>query len=152
MTPEAARALARNDVSRRDFLAGSGALIVAFCASGPLERELEAQGQFGTRASHVDPQQLDSWIAVAADGGVSAFTGKCELGQGMLTAQTQLVAEELSVPISQSSSGDVRYGRVPGSGHDLRQPVHSDEFQRWQPGACGRDSARSARDSLPPRT
>ena len=30
---------------------------------------------------------------------MTAYTGKCELGQGMFTAQTQLVAEELSVPI-----------------------------------------------------
>src|SRR6185503_8312283 len=41
---------------------------------------------------------LDSWIAITADGRVTAYTGKCDLGQGMLTAQTQLVAEELSVP------------------------------------------------------
>src|SRR6478672_1166357 len=60
---------------------------------------VSAQGPFDTRASHVDPRQVDSWIAVAADGSVTAYTGKCELGQGMLTAQTQLVAEELSVPI-----------------------------------------------------
>src|SRR4029079_5654843 len=57
------------------------------------------QEQFGTRASHIDPRQLDSWIAVNADGTVTAYTGKCELGQGMLTAQTQLVAEELSVAV-----------------------------------------------------
>src|SRR4029079_5193463 len=57
------------------------------------------QEQFGTRVSHVAPRQLDSWIAVNADGTVTGYTGKCELGQGMLTAQTQLVAEELSVPI-----------------------------------------------------
>ena len=44
--------------------------------------------------------RLDSWIAIAADGRVIAYTGKCELGQGLYTAQTQLVAEELSVPLS----------------------------------------------------
>src|SRR4029079_7431697 len=60
---------------------------------------LSAQGPFDTRASHVDPARLDSWIAVAADGSVTAYTGKCELGQGMLTAQTQIVAEELCVPV-----------------------------------------------------
>ncbi len=46
-----------------------------------------AQGQFDTRASHIDPKQLDSWIAIAADGSVTAYTGKCELGQGIHTAQ-----------------------------------------------------------------
>jgi CO/xanthine dehydrogenase Mo-binding subunit len=82
-------------VSRRDFLKSSGVLVVAF-ASAP--DDLWAQGQFDTRASHIDPKQLDSWIAIAADGRVTAYTGKCELGQGIQTAQMQLVAEELSVP------------------------------------------------------
>ena len=42
--------------------------------------------------------QLDSWIAIAADGSVTAYSGKEELGQGISVAQMQLVAEELSVP------------------------------------------------------
>jgi|KBSSwiStaDraftv2_1062776.scaffolds.fasta_scaffold80134_2 CO/xanthine dehydrogenase Mo-binding subunit len=94
-------------LSRRDFLRTSGALVVSFSSAGALapfvfpSTSLSAggQGQFGTRVSHVDPRQLDSWIAVNADGTVTGYTGKCELGQGMLTAQTQLVAEELSVPV-----------------------------------------------------
>ncbi len=86
--------------SRRDFLQGSGALIVSFSSAALFERLGFAQGPFGTRASHVDPRRLDSWIAVAADGSVTAYTGKCELGQGMYTAQLQLIAEELSVPLA----------------------------------------------------
>ena len=58
-----------------------------------------AQGPFDTHPSHVDPDKLDSWLAVASDGTVTAYTGKCDLGQGMCTVQTQLVAEELCVPI-----------------------------------------------------
>ena len=86
-------------LSRRAFLKSSGALIVSFSAAAVLEPTGLAQGPFDTRVSHIDPRQLDSWLAIAADGGVTAFTGKAELGQGMLTAQAQLVAEELSVPI-----------------------------------------------------
>jgi nicotinate dehydrogenase subunit B len=86
-------------MKRRHFLKTSGALVVSFGAASLAERIGVAQGQFGTRASHIDPSQLDSWIAIAADGGVTVFTGKCELGQGILTAQAQLVAEELSVPL-----------------------------------------------------
>jgi CO/xanthine dehydrogenase Mo-binding subunit len=93
MTRDALDAFARAGFTRRDFLKTSGALIVAF--GGPAF----GQGEFGTRASHVDPTKLDSWIAIAADGTVTAYTGKCELGQGILTAQMQLVAEELSVPL-----------------------------------------------------
>jgi len=88
-------------VSRRDFLKSSGALIVSFSAA-PLARAASlmlVQGPFDTHSSHIDPKKLDSWIAVASDGTVTACTGKCDFGQGMFTVQTQLVAEELCVPL-----------------------------------------------------
>lgn len=81
--------------SRRDFLAASGALIVSFSGASQF---VVAQGPFATHPSHINPESLDSWLAVAADGFVTAYTGKCDFGQGMYTAQTQLVAEELCVP------------------------------------------------------
>jgi nicotinate dehydrogenase subunit B len=86
-------------LSRRDFLTRSGALIVSFSMPPLPEPLASGQGQFDTHWSHVDPARLDSWIAVGADGVVTAYTGKCDFGQGMYTAQTQLVAEELCVPI-----------------------------------------------------
>jgi len=86
-------------LSRRDFLIDSGALIVSFSAASIPRPFAVAQGPFDTHRSHIDPTKLDSWIAVAADGLVTAYTGKCDFGQGMVTAQTQLVAEELCVPI-----------------------------------------------------
>jgi nicotinate dehydrogenase subunit B len=85
--------------SRRDFLKGSGALIVSFGATSLAGVFATAQGPFDTHPSHVDPMNLDSWIALAADGTVTAYTGKCDFGQGMFTAQTQLIAEELCVAI-----------------------------------------------------
>jgi nicotinate dehydrogenase subunit B len=86
-------------ISRRDFLKTSGALVVSFNASSLLGAYAHGQGPFDTHRSHIDPAQLDSWIAVDADGMVTAFSGKCDLGQGMLTAQTQVVAEELCVAL-----------------------------------------------------
>ena len=85
--------------SRRDFLKRSGAMIVTFAAAGVaadlgLPGIASAQGINGTPGT-----DLDSWIAISADGRVTAYTGKCEFGQGLFTAQTQLIAEELSVPI-----------------------------------------------------
>jgi len=99
VTPDAHDAFVRAGFSRRDFLKTSGVLVVTFGATSVLAR-VGAQGPFDTRPSHIDPQRLDSWIAVAADGKVTAYTGKAELGQGMFTAQTQLVAEELCVPVN----------------------------------------------------
>jgi nicotinate dehydrogenase subunit B len=83
--------------SRRDFLKGAGALIVSFSTAPTVTRIACAQGPFGTHASHIDPEEVDSWLAISADGTVTAHTGKCDFGQGIFTAQTQLVAEELCV-------------------------------------------------------
>lgn len=85
-------------MNRREFLQGSGALVVAFSAASL--PSAWAQGPFAAHPSHIDPSKLDSWIAVGADGMVTAYTGKCDFGQGMFTAQTQLVAEELCVPLA----------------------------------------------------
>jgi CO/xanthine dehydrogenase Mo-binding subunit len=87
----------KTELCRREFLKRSGALIVSFSASSMAEPFVTAQGPFDTHPSHIDPDKLDSWLAIASDGSVTAYTGKCDLGQGMWTVQTQLVAEELCV-------------------------------------------------------
>ncbi len=103
MAQGAADALARAGFSRRSFIKGTGALIVSFSMGGALQT-LEAQnrpaGSFGENGAADAPPagEVDSWVAIGSDGSVTAYTGKEELGQGMSTAQTQLVAEELCVP------------------------------------------------------
>src|SRR5688572_5299762 len=71
--------------SRREFLKTSGALIVGFSATGLIAKFGESQGINGTPGN-----QLDSWIAIGADGNVTAYTGKCELGPGLYTGHSQL--------------------------------------------------------------
>ena len=44
------------------------------------------------------PDQLSSYIAINADGSVSAFFGKMDMGQGLYVSIGQMVAEELDVP------------------------------------------------------
>jgi len=88
-----------NEFSRRDFLKASGVLVVSFSAAATIESLAIVQGPFDTHQSHIDPARLDSWLAIASDGTVTAYTGKCDFGQGMYTVQTQLVAEELCVPL-----------------------------------------------------
>ncbi|MGH9762427.1 MAG: molybdopterin cofactor-binding domain-containing protein, partial [Blastocatellia bacterium] len=105
----------RARLSRRDFLKSSGALIVSF-SMAPLREPRTAQGQFGTRVSHIDPARLDSWLAVGADGIVTAYTGKCDLGQGMYTAQTQLIAEELCMPLDRIRLIQCDTSRTPDQG------------------------------------
>lgn len=81
-------------MKRRDFIRSAGVLVVSFS----LPRR-EASAQFGGAPipGSPDNRQLDTWIAIAADGTVTAYSGKEELGQGISTAQQQLVAEELCV-------------------------------------------------------
>jgi CO/xanthine dehydrogenase Mo-binding subunit len=86
--------------TRRDFLKTCGTLIVSFSSAPLLDPMLLGQGPFATHESHIDPKQLDSWLAVNGDGTITAHTGKCDFGQGIFTVQTQLVAEELCVPIT----------------------------------------------------
>ena len=91
------------DVSRRAVLAGAGALVVGFsCGS-----DAWAQGT-PPATSPPAPQRpgslhtapfLDSWIRVDADGTITVFTGKAELGQGIRTAIAQVAAEELDVAV-----------------------------------------------------
>ncbi len=100
MTSEALAALRRSGFSRRSFLQGTGALIVSFSMAGVLNT-LDAQAQEGLSADSPPANELDSWIAIGADGKVTAYTGKEEIGQGISTAQIQLVAEELCVPFDQ---------------------------------------------------
>ncbi len=42
---------------------------------------------------------LDRWLRINRDGTVTAYTGKVEIGQGILTALTQVVADELDVAL-----------------------------------------------------
>jgi CO/xanthine dehydrogenase Mo-binding subunit len=86
-------------LKRRDFLktAGSmaGVIVVGFSTRGVAEFAAQAPGFNGTGSN-----ALDSWLSIAADGGVTVYTGKCELGTGLYTAQVQLIAEELSVSLN----------------------------------------------------
>jgi nicotinate dehydrogenase subunit B len=88
-----------NEFSRRDFLKASGVMVVSFSAAATFESLAIGQGPFDTHQSHIDPAKLDSWLAISSGGMVTAYTGKCDFGQGMYTVQTQLVAEELCVPL-----------------------------------------------------
>src|SRR5262245_9388299 len=88
------------EISRRNFLAASGSLIVSFtlfprwCAA-----QAAKPGAKGVKlpGSLQNTPMLDSWIRVAEDGSITVFTGKAELGQGIKTALVQVAAEELVV-------------------------------------------------------
>lgn len=83
--------------SRRDFLKTSGALIVTFSVGQPLAEAAE-KGQ-PAPAKTVALDQVDGFVAIDSKGRVTVYSGKVDLGTGVLTALTQIAAEELSVPL-----------------------------------------------------
>src|SRR5437588_2099821 len=85
--------------SRRALLKGAGALVVSVGSPLGLDTLLaidKAHAQ-GTKPPPT-PDQLSSYIAINADGTVSAFFGKMDMGHGLHVAIAQMVAEELDVP------------------------------------------------------
>jgi nicotinate dehydrogenase subunit B len=126
-TPRAHAALDGRQWSRRAFLKGTGVLIVSFAAGSGMDsiETVQAQGFNGQGSS-----QLDSWIAIAADGRVTAYTGKAELGQGLFTAQTQLIAEELGVAIDRVTLVQCDTATTPDQGTTSGSQSHPANFNQ----------------------
>jgi CO/xanthine dehydrogenase Mo-binding subunit len=81
--------------TRRDLLKGGGALVVTF---GIPEWAVPAAQEAGSLSKPpLMPDQLDSYLSIAADGKVTAYFGKMDMGQGVDTAIAQIVADELDV-------------------------------------------------------
>src|SRR2546422_2655896 len=86
-------------VSRSSRPKGGGAPVVARGPPLALAPVLGIGNAFAQgRNPPLMPDQLSSYIAVNADGTVSAFFGKMDMGQGLFVAIGQMVAEELDVP------------------------------------------------------
>ena len=84
--------------SRRLFVKGAGALIVAVGAPrllNPKAAFAAVNGDFPIGPATIDPNLIDSWIAIGTDTSVTMKVGKVELGQGILTALAQLAADDL---------------------------------------------------------
>src|ERR1700756_3299723 len=111
-------------LDRRQMLKGSGALVVSFSL-----RDAFAQDQSAPAAVPPSPPPpsppgglktspyLDSWIRIDADGSITVFTGKAELGQGFKTAFQQIAAEELDVPFKSLTVVTADTGRTANEGY-----------------------------------
>lgn len=110
-------------VSRRAMLKASGALVVSFALAPN-----DVLGQAVATLVGNPSKDVDGWLAIAADGSVTACTGKCEMGQGLYTAQTQLVAEELGVPIDRVKLIQCITGTTPDQGVTSGAQSHPQNF------------------------
>jgi nicotinate dehydrogenase subunit B len=84
-------------LDRRRLLTGGGALIVSFSLTSAFAQDQSPPPGPKPPGSLEKSPYLDSWIRIDADGGITVFTGKAELGQGFKTAFQQIAAEELDV-------------------------------------------------------
>lgn len=82
-------------ISRREALLGSGALVVSFSLTGALEQAVAQNG-----AKPLALTEVDSFLAIDQSGKVIVYSGKVELGTGVYTALQQIVADEIDVPMS----------------------------------------------------
>jgi len=105
-------------LSRRRFICSTGALVVSF-ALFPRPARAQQPPAAGTAlpGSLKDTPLLDSWIRVDAAGGITVFTGKAELGQGIKTALIQIAAEELVVDPARIQLVTADTGRTPDEGY-----------------------------------
>jgi nicotinate dehydrogenase subunit B len=84
------RAESNENPSRRGFLALGGAGLFVFFAAEPA-------GAVPQAAPQGYPSDWNAYLRIGADGRVTCFSGKVELGQGTTTTLAQLLAEELDV-------------------------------------------------------
>jgi nicotinate dehydrogenase subunit B len=84
--------------TRRNFLKTTSGLIVTFTLA---EGILPAVGQKTAPTKTVALDDVDAFLAIGADGRVTLYTGKVDLGTGIRTALAQIAAEELDVPFDQ---------------------------------------------------
>src|SRR5262245_33795622 len=100
-------------LTRRDFTAGLGGIMDSFSLGA---RPLNAQQPAPLPGSLGGNRMLDAWLRINPDGTASVFTGKVELGQGILTALAQIAAEELDLPLARVQMMTADTTRSPNEG------------------------------------
>jgi nicotinate dehydrogenase subunit B len=100
-----------HSIDRRALLRASGALVVTFSL-----RFGRAKAQPVAGVKTVSPDRVDGFLAIGADGRVTVYSGKVDLGTGVRTALTQIVAEELDVPMSHVTVTEGDTARTPDQG------------------------------------
>ena len=86
-----------SEISRRDFLRTGGAMVVSFAFGESLAKLAMAQNT--DPGKPIDPREVDSFLAIHADGSVTIYTSKVDVGTGLRIAMSQMVAEELGIPV-----------------------------------------------------
>ena len=86
-------------LDRRSFLAGGTGMLIAVAM--PAAAQGASDGAGDGDGDGLPRDRLDSWLAIDAEGRVTAAVGKIDAGLGIATALAQIVAEELDVDFAQ---------------------------------------------------
>jgi nicotinate dehydrogenase subunit B len=86
-------------MDRREFLKLTGTGLLVMVALRPMAAAAQEPARLPTGREGA-PSDLNAYLHIGADGRVTTFVGKIEMGQGAMTSLPQLVAEELDVPLS----------------------------------------------------
>ena len=132
------------NTARRRVLKSGSALTIAFglWPALPGLSQTPAASAPALPGSLQTHRRLDGWLRINADGTVTMFTGKVELGQGILTALTQIVAEELDVDLRRIQVVSGITGSTPNEG------VTSGSLSIQDSGSALRHAAAEARALL----
>jgi nicotinate dehydrogenase subunit B len=84
----------RFSLSRRQFLKAVGGGVIIFFSAG----DLTAQERRSPGYQDL-PTDFNAFLRIGADGRVTCFTGKIEMGQGIVTSLAQMLADELDVSL-----------------------------------------------------
>jgi isoquinoline 1-oxidoreductase len=86
-----------SSTDRREFLKTVGGGILVLVCVG--EAEALAPGKRGGGFGRQLPSDPNAFLRIGEDGRVTCFTGKIEMGQGIVTSLAQMLADELNVPL-----------------------------------------------------
>src|SRR5512138_1104684 len=107
------------ELTRRSFLKAGGAIVVSLHL-GPLAADRAAAqtlaGADRFLGKTVATDAVDAFLAIHADGTVTLFSGKVDLGTGARAALRQMAAEELDVSVDRIAMIEGDTGLTPDQG------------------------------------
>jgi len=88
------------DLNRREMfkLLGGGIVILSIISDASAQESGGGWPRGGSAPRA--PQEIGAWLHIGDNGAITAYTGKTEVGQNIRTSLTQVVCEELRVPMS----------------------------------------------------
>jgi CO/xanthine dehydrogenase Mo-binding subunit len=129
------------NMNRREFIAGTGALVVSVMLPG-LNAHAATTPANTTSRHALKPDQLSTYISVNQDGSVVGWVGKVDMGQGTDIGWIKIIAEELDLATD-------RVSMVQGNTEEtVDQGGASGSTGIWNAGSALRNAAAEARRTL----